>query len=117
MVVERRSARRRPANSSCQLRPLVMKNRKHRCNIAYRRGVLLGLAVSSLLRAPSSISATLPAGFSETLIAGDMPSPTAMAFAPDGRLFVCQQTGELRVIKKGALLPDSFVTVNTDSTG
>ena len=28
-----------------------------------------------------------------------------MAFAPDGRLFVCEQGGRLRVIKSGALLP------------
>ena len=38
-----------------------------------------------------------------------------MAFAPDGRLFVCQQTGALRVISNGTLLPTPFVTVTTDS--
>ena len=38
-----------------------------------------------------------------------------MTFAPDGRLFVCQQTGELRVIKNGALLPTPFLTLTVDS--
>jgi glucose/arabinose dehydrogenase len=40
-----------------------------------------------------------------------------MAFAPDGRLFVCQQTGQLRVIKNGTLLPTPFVSLSVDSSG
>ena len=65
----------------------------------------------------SSINAaTLPAGFSETQISG-LPSPTAMEIAPDGRVFVCLQGGQLRVVKNGALLATPFLTVNTDSSG
>jgi len=45
-------------------------------------------------------------------------APTAMAFAPDGRLFVCLQDGHLRVIdKNGVLLANSFVTLTVDSNG
>jgi glucose/arabinose dehydrogenase len=40
-----------------------------------------------------------------------------MDFAPDGRLFVCLQGGQLRVIKNGALLPTPFVALNVDSSG
>jgi glucose/arabinose dehydrogenase len=40
-----------------------------------------------------------------------------MAFAPDGRLFVCEQGGRLRVIKNGVLLSTPFLTVSTDSSG
>ncbi|MFZ0749891.1 MAG: PQQ-dependent sugar dehydrogenase, partial [Pyrinomonadaceae bacterium] len=40
-----------------------------------------------------------------------------MALHPDGRIFVCQQTGELRVIKNGAVLPAPFVTLSVNSTG
>jgi len=38
-------------------------------------------------------AATLPAGFSETQIAAGLTNPTAMALAPDGRIFVCEQGG------------------------
>jgi glucose/arabinose dehydrogenase len=61
--------------------------------------------------------ATLPEGFSELEVAREIPNPTAMEFAPDGRLFVCQQEGQLRVIKEGTLLSAPFVTVETDWTG
>jgi glucose/arabinose dehydrogenase len=39
-----------------------------------------------------------------------------MEFAPDGRLFVCEQGGGLRVIKNGALLATPFVTLSQIST-
>ncbi len=62
-------------------------------------------------------AATVPAGFTDSLVAGGLTNPTAMALAPDGRIFVCQQGGTLRVIKNGALLPTPFLTVTVDSNG
>ncbi len=62
-------------------------------------------------------AATLPLGFTESQIGGNLSNPTAMAFAPDGRLFVCQQNGQLRVIKAGALLTTPFLTVTVNSSG
>ncbi|HKS27498.1 MAG TPA: PQQ-dependent sugar dehydrogenase [Pyrinomonadaceae bacterium] len=83
-----------------------------------RAGQALAVAVLLLCCALLPVrAATLPANFSETLYAGGLSAPTAMAFAPDGRLFVCQQDGQLRVIKNGALLAAPFLTVSVDSLG
>ena len=62
-------------------------------------------------------AATLPPGFTETQVATGLSNPTAMEFAPDGRLFVCQQGGQLRVIKNGVLLSTPFLSVSVDSSG
>ncbi len=62
-------------------------------------------------------AATVPMGFTETLVASGLATPTAMAFAPDGRLFVCQQSGQLRVIKDGQLLSTPFLTVTVNAAG
>ena len=62
-------------------------------------------------------AATVPTGFTEGLVASGLTSPTAMSFAPDGRLFVCQQNGQLRVIKNDVLLSTPFLTVPVDSSG
>jgi glucose/arabinose dehydrogenase len=70
-----------------------------------------------LLLSFAARSATLPTGFAETRIATGLASPTAMSFAPDGRLFVAQQGGALRVIKNGALLSQPFLTVSVNSSG
>src|ERR1043165_6464895 len=60
--------------------------------------LLAGAGTSSLS------AATLPDGFFESLVATGLSSPTAMELAPDGRIFVCQKEGQLRVIKNGSLL-------------
>lgn len=62
-------------------------------------------------------AATLPPGFTETQINTGQSDLTAMEFAPDGRLFVCQQGGRLRVITNGVLLPTPFVLLNVDDSG
>src|SRR5687767_11824241 len=84
------------------------------------RSRLLQFALVSLLvvnATTSASAATVPAGFTDTLVASGLNTPTAMALAPDGRIFVCQQGGALRVIKNGALLPTPFLTVTVDSSG
>lgn len=64
----------------------------------------------------SIAAATLPSGFTETQISG-LSGPTAMEIALDGRIFVCLQGGQLRVIKNGALLPTPFLSLTVDSSG
>ncbi len=63
-------------------------------------------------------NADLPQGFTRTTwVSGLGGLGTAMAFAPDGRLFICVQGGPLRVVKNGALLATPFHTVATTSSG
>ena len=60
-------------------------------------------------------AAELPEGFSEEVTATGITGATAMAVASDGRVFVCEQTGALRIVKNDVLLPEPFVTVKVDS--
>lgn len=69
------------------------------------------------LTAQMTRATTLPANFGETTVATGLSGGTAMAFAPDGRLFVCRQNGQLRVIKNGTLLAAPFVSLTVDSNG
>jgi glucose/arabinose dehydrogenase len=72
-------------------------------------GVLLAVAVAR----PGGAE---PEGFEQTLFVGGLSSPTSMAFAPDGRLFVAEQAGRVRIIKQGALLPTAFLTVSANAS-
>jgi len=81
---------------------------------------ILPLVIAGSLTFVSSraTAANLLSGFIEEQVGGNLSgSPTAMAFAPDGRLFVCQQSGQLRVIKNGSLLSTPFVSLPVDSSG
>lgn len=65
----------------------------------------------------TAFAANLPEGFTETQIATGLTYPTAMSLTPDGRIFVCEQGGQLRVVKDGALLATPFLTVTVDGAG
>jgi glucose/arabinose dehydrogenase len=70
-----------------------------------------------IIPATNSYAQSLPPGFSEVLVAGGISAPAAIAFAPDGRIFVAEKTGALRVIKNGNLLAKPFITLNVASSG
>lgn len=74
--------------------------------------------ILALLLAPSPATAAerqLPPGFTLSEVASGFTGATAMAVAPDGRVFVCEQTGALRVVKDGRLLERPFLRVDVDS--
>ena len=58
--------------------------------------------------------AVLPAGFEETRTVSTLSSPVAQAFTPDGRLFILEQEGRLRVVLNGQLRPTPAITLNVD---
>ena len=98
--------------------------------LAMRRSVVMafGLLAGLWLRLPAANAqkptlpdgataiASLPGGFSEQIVATGITGATAMAIAPDGRVFVCEQTGALRVVKNDKLLDEPFLTLSVDSS-
>lgn len=82
-----------------------------------RDKIVVAIFILTAAAAVSRVSAAqVPAGFSESQVAVGLTRPISMAFAPDGRLFVCEQDGQLRVIKKGLLMKKPFLTLtNLDS--
>lgn len=55
--------------------------------------------------------AAVPGGFEDTVVAGGFYLPTSMTFAPDGRLFVTEKGGNVKVVDDGNVLPTPFLTV------
>src|SRR5262249_6786182 len=80
-------------------------------------GLILAVGCLLAVFAVPVDASTVPAGFTDTLFVGGLSSPTAMDFAPDGRLFVTEKSGSPRVIKNGALLSTPFLTVSVNSAG
>lgn len=59
-------------------------------------------------------AADLPPGFAEVLVAQGL-DPTAMALAPDGRLFLTEKYGAIRIVDNGQLLQDPFLVLDVDN--
>ncbi len=53
--------------------------------------------------APAPVAAVAPAGFTDTIVTS-LANPTGMAWTPDGRMLVTQDSGQLRVLRDGVLL-------------
>ena len=81
--------------------------------------VVAGLLSVLALEKTASGTGTLPDGFVQTRVTGGLTKPTTMAFAPDGRLFVAEQGGTLRIVKNGQLLRRPFLNISkrVDSWG
>ncbi|HET7480892.1 MAG TPA: PQQ-dependent sugar dehydrogenase [Rubrobacteraceae bacterium] len=81
--------------------------------------VAVALILLTVFAGKAWSAANLPTGFTQTRVATGLDNPTAMAFAPDGRIFVNQQGGKLRVIKNGTLLaaPAIDLTSRIDARG
>lgn len=58
----------------------------------------------------------LPPGFAmeENFVTG-LDKPTDLKIAPDGRIFITEKTGSIRIVENGNLLPQPFYTVATQT--
>ena len=73
-------------------------------------GVIAGLLS---FQGPAAADTFSASGFATERVATVPPyTLVGMAFAPDGRLFVWQKNGIVRVIKNGQLLPTPFIDLS-----
>ena len=78
---------------------------------------LVYLAMTGLLSSIASPvhAATLPAGFSETTVFSGLTQPTAIRFSPDGRVFVTEKSGLIKVFATlSATTPTVFHDLRTN---
>src|SRR5215207_3468968 len=75
-------------------------------------------ALLALPKEPAQGAATLPTGFTDSPVVSGLTNSTDMEFAPDGRLFVAEQAGRVRIAKPDGTL-STFLDISTkvDSTG
>src|SRR4051794_10692334 len=66
------------------------------------------LAAASPAQPQQATAIHLPAGYHATVWARGLEHPTAMAFGPDGRLYVTEDVGKVVVSAKGSTRPAAF---------
>lgn len=89
---------------------------RHACLVPILSAILLSTASAGAPRPP--LLAVVPASFNDATFVTGLNLPVAMEFAPDGRLFVCEKNGALRIITPaGTLLPTPFLTLAVATAG
>ncbi len=59
----------------------------------------------------------LKKGFVQSLVSDQLVEPTSIVVAKDGRIFVTERAGKVRIIENGTLLDVPFLEVNADLAG
>ncbi len=59
----------------------------------------------------------LPPGFAKKQLANGLKNPSVFAFAPNGDIYIGEQSGAILIYRNGAVLPTPVVTLNTDGSG
>jgi len=81
-------------------------------------GVLLPLLAGLLLppvgTARGQGGFNLPHGFIQEGVVVGLTLPTSFALAPDGRIFITEKAGRVRVFRDGELLADPFIDLTTE---
>ena len=67
-----------------------------------------------LLLTPAASAAPPPSGFTVEPVVSGLDTPTGISFADDGRMFIAEKRGVIRVVKNGALLPTPFIDISAD---
>jgi len=65
----------------------------------------LGVLIAAVFTLAGGPELQVPPGYVAERYASGLTKPTAMAFGPDGRLYVAQETGELVVVRRGSTRP------------
>ncbi len=78
--------------------------------------VLVAVTTTSVVTtARSAEAATLPAGFQETTVLSGLINPTVVRFSPDGRVFVAEKRGVVKVFDSlSDPTPDVFADLNAN---
>ena len=80
--------------------------------MALRRHLVFVLLATVLLALPGAAhTAVLPSGFQETVVFSGLTNPTVVRFSPDGRVFVAEKSGLIKVFDN---LTDPTPTVFAD---
>jgi uncharacterized repeat protein (TIGR01451 family) len=76
--------------------------------------VVVSLLLVGSSRAPGA-AAALPPGFQESVVFGGLDHPTALRFSPDGRIFVAEKNGRIKVFDDLAdTTPTLFADLSTN---
>lgn len=72
--------------------------------------VLLLLGGSQAARAVTSF----PSGFASQAVVTGLSAPTAISWTSDGRMFIAEKSGIVRVYKNGSLSPNPFIDISNE---
>ncbi len=93
------------------IKTLIKNYKLYTAIVLVLAGLATALVYSIHAKADSLPNTNAPQGFALTSVASGLFAPTAAQFAPDGRIFVAQKDGKVKIVRDGQVLAQPFYTV------
>ncbi|WP_190251508.1 PA14 domain-containing protein, partial [Dactylosporangium sucinum] len=78
----------------------------------------MSIAMMGVLFTAAPTKAAPPAGFQTSLVVGSgLDGPSGFEIAPDGRIFILERAGKIKIFKDGHLLPQPFADLPSEASG
>jgi glucose/arabinose dehydrogenase len=78
---------------------------------------ILTVLTLGIVGSPGPLAAP-PTDFQTSLVVGDgLNGPSGFEIAPDGRIFILERSGKIKIVKNGELLPTPFADLPSEDTG
>lgn len=78
---------------------------------------IVATVAASPAHSATTVAQTVPAGFFKSQLAGGLKDPTVFAFAPNGDIYIGEQSGVILIYRHGAVLPTPLGTVPVFNQG
>src|SRR5690606_2598752 len=84
------------------------------CRLAVKVLTVLAMTAVALLPTAAAQGMVLPEGFVAESVVGGLSAPVDLAFAPDGRVFVAEKGGIVKIIDDGAVNTAPFLDISAE---
>ena len=78
-------------------------------------GMFTGFVAPPRAAAANLAFPDLPVGFAKVQLANGLHNPTAIAFAPNGDIYIAQQKGPILLYRGGVVQPTPVITISSDT--
>ncbi len=86
----------------------------HSRGLIFAMALAISAALTTVVGSSPAVASTLPTGFRDSVVLSGLTNPTVLQFAPDGRIFVGQKNGVIKVFQS---LTDTSPVTFTDLSG
>ena len=88
-------------------------------SVRIKNSLMYSIVTVAIILLSVQTYAAVPPGCSQKVVVRNLVNPTRLVIAPDGRIFIAEQAGRIKIVERSILLSQPFLNIATrvDSQG